>query len=113
MSLEAVRERHKAIGRNDTCTCGSGKKYKKCHLAADDEAINAELTRLKAVADAEAAAKAEAEEEGQATSARAGSKRKSQGMSTSAARENKSAGQASARKSKGDKSQSLPRRGAV
>jgi hypothetical protein len=24
-------------GRNDPCWCGSGKKYKKCHLAADDE----------------------------------------------------------------------------
>ena len=24
------------IGRNDPCWCGSGKKYKKCHLAADD-----------------------------------------------------------------------------
>lgn len=25
-------------GRNDLCWCGSGKKYKKCHLAADEEA---------------------------------------------------------------------------
>ena len=25
-------------GRNDPCWCGSGKKYKKCHLAADEEA---------------------------------------------------------------------------
>jgi methionyl aminopeptidase len=24
------------IGRNDPCHCGSGQKYKKCHLAADD-----------------------------------------------------------------------------
>jgi hypothetical protein len=31
-----VREEPK-IGRNDPCWCGSGKKYKKCHLA-DDEA---------------------------------------------------------------------------
>jgi hypothetical protein len=23
-------------GRNDSCHCGSGKKYKKCHLAADE-----------------------------------------------------------------------------
>lgn len=22
------------VGRNDPCPCGSGKKYKKCHLAA-------------------------------------------------------------------------------
>jgi len=24
-------------GRNDVCWCGSGKKYKKCHLHQDDE----------------------------------------------------------------------------
>ena len=24
------------LGRNDRCWCGSGKKYKSCHLAADD-----------------------------------------------------------------------------
>jgi hypothetical protein len=23
-------------GRNDDCWCGSGKKYKKCHLRADE-----------------------------------------------------------------------------
>lgn len=26
------------LGRNDPCHCGSGKKYKKCHLAKDAEA---------------------------------------------------------------------------
>ncbi|MBE7705577.1 MAG: methionine aminopeptidase, partial [Cyanobacteria bacterium SIG29] len=25
------------IGRNDECWCGSGKKYKKCHLQADEK----------------------------------------------------------------------------
>ena len=24
------------VGRNDPCPCGSGKKYKKCHMAADE-----------------------------------------------------------------------------
>lgn len=24
------------LGRNDQCWCGSGKKYKACHLATDD-----------------------------------------------------------------------------
>ena len=27
-------------GRNDDCWCGSGKKYKKCHLDADDRKIS-------------------------------------------------------------------------
>jgi uncharacterized protein YecA (UPF0149 family) len=25
------------LGRNDICWCGSGKKYKRCHLEADEE----------------------------------------------------------------------------
>jgi tetratricopeptide (TPR) repeat protein len=33
-----ARERLGAAGRNDPCPCGSGKKYKKCHLAADEAA---------------------------------------------------------------------------
>jgi len=33
-----ARERLGAAGRNDPCPCGSGKKYKKCHLAADEQA---------------------------------------------------------------------------
>jgi uncharacterized protein YecA (UPF0149 family) len=32
---EPVR-RHDPIGRNDPCWCGSGKKYKKCHLGSDE-----------------------------------------------------------------------------
>ena len=35
---EPVRPR--APGRNDPCWCGSQKKYKKCHLAADDAAAH-------------------------------------------------------------------------
>ncbi|MEJ2684430.1 MAG: SEC-C metal-binding domain-containing protein [Candidatus Sulfobium sp.] len=25
------------VGRNDACWCGSGKKYKKCHLVEDEK----------------------------------------------------------------------------
>jgi hypothetical protein len=32
-----VSERDERPGRNDPCWCGSAKKYKKCHLDADDE----------------------------------------------------------------------------
>jgi hypothetical protein len=48
------------IGRNDSCHCGSGQKYKKCHLAQDDAAKSAELAAAAALA-AEAAAKAKAD----------------------------------------------------
>ena len=33
-----ARDRLAATGRNDACPCGSEKKYKKCHLAADEQA---------------------------------------------------------------------------
>jgi hypothetical protein len=42
-------------GRNDVCPCGSGKKYKKCHLEADEKAKSTALAQT----NAEAAVKAE------------------------------------------------------
>jgi len=27
------------LGRNDTCWCGSGRKYKKCHLPDDEKQL--------------------------------------------------------------------------
>jgi len=38
---ELARARLAGTGRNDPCPCGSGKKYKKCHLAADEGAAAA------------------------------------------------------------------------
>jgi hypothetical protein len=38
--MSFVKDEKKAkifLGRNDICWCGSGKKYKKCHLEADEE----------------------------------------------------------------------------
>jgi tetratricopeptide (TPR) repeat protein len=35
---EEAQTRLHAAGRNDACPCGSGKKYKKCHLQADEAA---------------------------------------------------------------------------
>ncbi|MCG3112493.1 MAG: SEC-C domain-containing protein [Candidatus Manganitrophus sp. SB1] len=29
--VRTVQRSEKKIGRNDLCSCGSGKKYKKCH----------------------------------------------------------------------------------
>jgi SEC-C motif len=44
-------------GRNDPCHCGSGKKYKQCHLAADE--AKARQVREKAAAEAPAPAASE------------------------------------------------------
>ena len=34
------------LGRNDICWCGSGRKYKTCHLSADDRKRAAERNAL-------------------------------------------------------------------
>ena len=49
----------KDLGRNDPCHCGSGKKYKQCHLEKDEAA--ARKARAKA-ADAAPAPEAPADE---------------------------------------------------
>ncbi len=38
----------KKIGRNDPCHCNSGKKYKKCHLNADEDARQLENKKREA-----------------------------------------------------------------
>jgi len=50
------------IGRNDPCHCGSGKKYKKCHLEKDEVADRKEREKaaLNAAKVADAATKDEA-----------------------------------------------------
>lgn len=45
-------------GRNEPCPCGSGKKYKKCHMEADEKAQSAALSKT----NEEAAKKMKAEE---------------------------------------------------
>jgi hypothetical protein len=32
------------LGRNDDCWCGSGKKYKKCHLEDDGKKLRSQRT---------------------------------------------------------------------
>lgn len=50
--------------RNDPCPCGSGKKYKKCHMAQDEAEHLTKLAALKIEQEAKAAESAEAEQEG-------------------------------------------------
>ena len=54
------------LSRNDLCHCGSGKKYKKCHLAADDAARTAELAAKNAALAEAAREAAEKDPEGTA-----------------------------------------------
>jgi hypothetical protein len=55
MTTMDAETRFKKTGRNDDCPCGSGKKYKKCHLMEDESAVSAALSARNAQA-AEAAA---------------------------------------------------------
>jgi hypothetical protein len=55
MSAEEYKERIKNTGRNDTCPCGSGKKYKKCHLPEDEKSNSEALAKALEDAAAEAA----------------------------------------------------------
>lgn len=64
MSTE-YQERLKSTGRNDTCPCGSEKKYKKCHLAEDQGAQHAAHAVEAARIAAAALAEKEAEEDGE------------------------------------------------
>ncbi len=41
-------------GRNEECPCGSGKKYKKCHLEADEKAQSEVLAKTNAESTAHA-----------------------------------------------------------
>jgi len=34
----------KTVGRNEPCPCGSGKKYKNCHMKADAESTSRNRT---------------------------------------------------------------------
>jgi hypothetical protein len=41
VKIETVRRDRPKVGRNDPCWCGSGKKYKQCHLREDQAAEQA------------------------------------------------------------------------
>jgi hypothetical protein len=75
MNASDYNERLKNIGRNDPCPCGSGKKYKKCHLSEDEAAKHAELA---AAAEEREAALAAAEEDSDDDSADSASKSRKQ-----------------------------------
>jgi hypothetical protein len=54
------------LGRNEPCHCGSGKKYKKCHLESDEKTDRKEREKaaLNMAKVAEAAAKEDEKEHG-------------------------------------------------
>jgi hypothetical protein len=72
MSDAEYQVRLKAAGRNDPCPCGSGRKYKKCHLVQDEaaqhqDAAKAQAAAAEAISEETASAKKKATPGGQAT----------------------------------------------
>jgi hypothetical protein len=63
MSDSDCEVRLRATRRNDHCPCGSGKKYKKCHLAEDQGTRTAALKAMEE--EAKAKAKASKDTEGE------------------------------------------------
>lgn len=45
MEESDFHKRLKSTGRNDQCFCGSGKKYKKCHLNEDERMEHEEFKK--------------------------------------------------------------------
>ena len=102
MNASDYEQRLKTTGRNDPCPCGSGRKYKKCHLAEDEAARHKELAKAAEEREAvlEADAKTEAEEES------------SSGKADSKLHRNEQ--QRSGHSQKGqDRHTNIPRRGAI
>lgn len=46
MEDKKALERLKQTGRNDPCPCGTEKKYKKCHMVADQKVKSDELESI-------------------------------------------------------------------
>ena len=91
-------ERLKNTGRNDQCPCGSGKKYKKCHMDEDEQKRHEESAKQEELRAAEAADEETQEEAPQKKKAQK-TQRPGQG--------------ANYRGGKGSRTQSLPRRSAI
>lgn len=39
-TVKVLKPEYKGVGRNKPCPCGSGKKYKRCHLGTQDELMD-------------------------------------------------------------------------
>ena len=112
MSLQEAQARNQQLSRNDVCTCGIAKKYKKCCQTADDLLIaqHVKAEALKAEA-AREAAQAEADENAEAGGEKGDSGKDATQKGSRPRTRSKVGSSHSARK--GNASQSLPRRGAV
>lgn len=45
-TIKVIKPEFKSIGRNELCPCGSGKKYKKCHLGTAEELMDHHIVHM-------------------------------------------------------------------
>ena len=45
-TIKVKKPEFKTIGRNTQCPCGSGKKYKRCHLGTPDEMMDHHIVKM-------------------------------------------------------------------
>ena len=107
MNDSDYKMRLKATGRNDRCPCGSGKKYKKCHLAEDESTRTATLKAL----EEEALSKARAARD--AGDGEGGADTKGADKSTRSTKRPEKRSGPQGRAPSDAKPKNLPRRGAV
>ena len=102
MNASDYSQRLKTTGRNDPCPCGSGRKYKQCHLAEDEAAKHAELAT--AAEERQALLDADAKEESDQDAP----------TDNNGARRQRDGHQRAGHSQKGqDRHTSIPRRGAI
>ena len=101
MNASDYAERLKTTGRNDPCPCGSGKKYKKCHLTEDEAAKHQELAKAAEEREAVLAAAEENPDEDSTDASPKGKKKRGDHQHGGKSRTGK------------DSHSNIPRRGAV
>ena len=106
MDKAAYEERLKSTGRNEPCPCGSGRKYKQCHMSEDEASRHAAMKKAEEERQASLAAEAEAENEDGKSDEAGGAQRK-RGPS---AQDRMVGGKG---RSGSDRHTNVPRRGAV
>ena len=45
-TIKVIKPEFKSVGRNELCPCGSGKKYKKCHLRTAEELMDHHIVHM-------------------------------------------------------------------
>jgi len=108
-----AQQRFKGTTRNDSCPCGSGLKYKKCHLAADEASERARLLELQKQSEAARAAEEAAAAESEGDTSEAGLLAKKKALPANPGKTKRGGQSAVKGQERSTRPNNLPRRKAV